>query len=596
MAPFLVLVAGYVASVLILTVMRFGGRVIRSANVAFIILAVFGFIFLGFLVTQTTLSRIILLGTFMLASAQIFVFFSFDNLRMLAAASLAAILSIALIVGFIEKLITLPKALARAQFSSEEVLNSAFYNLSVTTYSNVVIKPDKEGGGISHFDGNYLLATGDGDLYVLSGEGDNKALAVQRLPKRVPVNSDLFRKEAGRDVRYDWFRVHDVLVQESSDRDRIFASHHYWKSEESCFVIRISLLEGSGTEIVSDKGELEWKTLYETQPCLPVEEYIRGQKFAGDRSGGQMSLLTASSLLLTVGDLSFDGWFKQQNFPQDEVASYGKTIQINLRTGASEIFSLGHRNPQGLYIDEQANIWLTEHGPQGGDELNLISNGSNYGWPYAIYGTEYGQFVWPLSIKQGEHEGFVLPIYSWLPSIGISNLTGVEKDLFPLWQRDLLVASMRARTVFRVRIREERAVFVEAIAIGERIRDIIEDNSGRIIMWADRTNKIISLQPAGDDGGGELLFAKCVGCHEINDGNSHGIGPDLHGILGRQIAFASDFDYSPALKSLEGRWTEERLDAFLMDPQSFAPGTSMAIEGMPDEYTRAKIIEYMSSR
>jgi len=593
--PFLTLVSGYIASVLILTVARLRGRIIRLTDVIFVILAVFGLIFLGFLVTQFTLSRIILLGTFTLASAQLIVFFSIDYLRMLAGASLAVILSIALIFAFSDELSTLPQSLARSQYASEKVINTAFYNLNATVYSNVITKSNAEGGGISHFGDRYLLATGDGDLYVFEREIGNETLAVTQLPKRVPVNSDLFRKEAGEDIRFEWFRVHDVLVHEIGDNVRIFASHHFWKTNESCFVIRISLLQGSRTAILANTGELDWNTLYETKPCLPITKYIRGaNRFVGDRSGGRMSLLDADTLLFTVGDLAFDGWFRQEILPQNKDASYGKTILIHLKTGTSEMFSLGHRNPQGLYIDDQTNIWLTEHGPQGGDELNLVSRGANYGWPFAIYGTEYGQFIWPLSRKQGEHDEFALPIYSWLPAIGISNLTGVERNLFPLWQGDLLVASLKAATVFRVRIRAGRAIFIEPIPIGMRIRDLIEDNSGRIIMWADRANKIISLEPAGSVGSGELLFARCVGCHEINDGSSHGIGPDLSGIIGRQIASAPDFDYSRALKSLEGQWTEEKLDAFLADPQSVVPGTSMATEGMPDKYARTKIIDYLS--
>jgi len=95
--------------------------------------------------------------------------------------------------------------------------------------------------------------------------------------------------------------------------------------------------------------------------------------------------------------------------------SYGKTILIHLDDGTSEIYSLGHRNPQGLYVTPEGAIWSTEHGPQGGDELNLIVRGANYGWPLVTYGTDYGSAAWPLSHVQGRHDGYQQPILRGYP-------------------------------------------------------------------------------------------------------------------------------------------------------------------------------------
>ncbi len=79
----------------------------------------------------------------------------------------------------------------------------------------------------------------------------------------------------------------------------------------------------------------------------------------------------------------------------------------------------------------------------------------------------------------------------------------------------------------------------------------------------------------------------------MNNGTAHGIGPDLWGVVGRRIATGRDYRYSEALKAIPGTWSEERLDAFLADPQSFAPGTSMQSEGLSDPTSRAKLIEYL---
>ena len=95
---------------------------------------------------------------------------------------------------------------------------------------------------------------------------------------------------------------------------------------------------------------------------------------------------------------------------------------------------------------------------------------------------------------------------------------------------------------------------------------------------------------------GELLFDRCVGCHTADGSHRHGIGPHLDGIVGRPIASADGFSYSPALKSRPGSWTAETLGALLADPQTFAPGNSMQSEGIADPKDRAALIQYLKSR
>ena len=118
-----------------------------------------------------------------------------------------------------------------------------------------------------------------------------------------------------------------------------------------------------------------------------------------------MVLLDDSRLLFSVGDYQHDGWNREQMLPQNDDAEYGKTVLIDLNTGESSIHTKGHRNPQGLYVSPTGTIWSTEHGPRGGDELNMIMQGANYGWPLVTYGTEYGDKIWPLNSSQGQHEG-----------------------------------------------------------------------------------------------------------------------------------------------------------------------------------------------
>lgn len=317
-----------------------------------------------------------------------------------------------------------------------------------------------------------------------------------------------------------------------------------------------------------------------------------------------MVFMDDGKILLTVGDHEYDGIKRKPILAQDRSTPYGKTMTIDLHSGASELYSMGHRNPQGLYIDPQGVIWSTEHGPQGGDELNILLQDANYGWPLVTHGTQYGMHIWPNSTNQGQHNGFQHPVFAWVPSIAVSNLVGVEGELFPLWQHDLLIASFK-KALYRARIHDGRAIYLESIAIPGRIRDLLEDDEGRIVLYLD-LGTLMFLRPIADEYGiaygkkvvtedmrGQLLFANCSGCHKLADGTSHGIGPDLSGIVGRRIAKTTGYTYSNALAGVQGTWSESKLDEFLANPQLFAPGTSMAIPGIPDPADRAALIQYL---
>src|SRR5262249_6612943 len=149
-----------------------------------------------------------------------------------------------------------------------------------------------------------------------------------------------------------------------------------------------------------------WQTVFESAPCVPIEFEGRPPTFIGLQVGGRLAVVGDDKLLLTLGDNGLDGWNAPWSMPQDPTTSYGKTILIDLAKRTSRIYTLGHRNPQGLAVDAAGKLWLTEHGPQGGDELNLLTDGSNYGSPLVTYGVEYGTHSWPLDPVPGSHDGY----------------------------------------------------------------------------------------------------------------------------------------------------------------------------------------------
>lgn len=483
-----------------------------------------------------------------------------------------------------------------------EVLRTNRHTLLATYYHDHLPEPNRpvvSGGALApdpRGDAHLLVrARGDIHRFRWSESGE---LEMRSLGLRVPVNNAEFEADAGSEVPKKWFRVADLLATADSEGVRIFASHHFWKREDQCFVVRVSsTVLPSGAR--SDRAEsADWTTVFESTPCLPIKSESRGVPFAGLQIGGDMTFVDPDTLLLTVGDHQFDGWYGEPNLVQDMTAHYGKTVSIHLPTGHAEIFSVGHRNAQGITVDGEGRIWSTDHGPEGGDELNLLEQGGDYGWPYHTYGTRYGGVSWPPGDSIDDNVGdrdFRRPVHAWVPSIGISEVVSVSDSTFHAWHHDLLVASLQDRQLWRLKLKGDQVAFAEPIAIEERIRDVVAPGDGSLVLWTDQKS-LVRIEPSTALEEGSRLFAlRCGGCHETDPEANAGIGPNLRGVLGRPVASSDGFDYSRALAGLDGRWTESRVDAYMANPDSFAPGTTMEFEGISDSVARASIIRYMKS-
>jgi hypothetical protein len=359
------------------------------------------------------------------------------------------------------------------------VVSTTLYPLRVVPHQGAV-PSEVTGGGIKLFEGGFLVAAGDGGLFHLTEERPGSTLTSSRLPHRVPLNLDAFGSDGMRNgTGRREFRVADIFVIElPTGMLKLFASHQHWMRENQCVVIRLSSAEAPREVILKGGAELNWETLFETKPCLP----INAQTNLGEM-GGRLLRLDDDSLLMTVGDVGFSGVGPDKRSLAQ--SSYGKTIRIDWKNDQVETYTTGHRNAQGLYRTPDGLIWATEHGPKGGDELNVIRQGADYGWPFVSYGANYNDYVWPPDPKPGRHLGYEGPAFAWLPSIGVSSLISVEQDLFAHWKGDLLVAGMREQSLFRLRVRDGSVIFAEPIPIGRRVRDLIEAPDGRIVLLQD---------------------------------------------------------------------------------------------------------------
>lgn len=174
--------------------------------------------------------------------------------------------------------------------------------------------------------------------------------------------------------------------------------------------------------------------------------------------------------------------------PQNDKSIYGKILLINIKNGDYKVFSKGHRNTLGLYANIDENIILnTENGPRGGDEINSILFGKNYGWDIASYGTKYDKSLSVQNYKLShEDNNFEEPIYSFVPSIGISEIIKIENNFSQNWLNNFLIGSLNSRHLYRVKFDNNflKAIFVEKIYIGERIRDLKYIEEFNIILMA----------------------------------------------------------------------------------------------------------------
>lgn len=226
------------------------------------------------------------------------------------------------------------------------------------------------------------------------------------------------------------------------------------------------------------------RVIFRQQPAWRSTAHY-GSRIVFDRQG---------RLFITLGERQTNA---SRALAQDISTDLGKVIRINAdgsiptdnpfvgRANARpEVWSYGHRNIQGAHLNpDTGELWIVEHGPQGGDEINIARAGRNYGWPIISYGEEYSGA--PIGEGVAQREGMEQPLYYWDPVIAPGDMDFYRGDLFP-WRGNLLIAGLRSQSLVRLQLEGERVTGEERFALGVgRIRDLAESEDGALWIVTD---------------------------------------------------------------------------------------------------------------
>lgn len=281
----------------------------------------------------------------------------------------------------------------------------------------------------------------------------------------------------------------DVMLHPDFNTNRlVFLTYSEFSPNRSVYT---AMLRG---KLSADERRLdEVKVLFRQSPKVG----------SGQHFGSRVLAAPDGNLFITLGDLG------NRDLSQDLNGHVGKVVRVTIDGGIPrdnplvgktnarpEIWSYGHRNIQGADIHPvTGKLWTIEHGPRGGDEINIPAAGANYGWPLVSHGVEYsgGQIGDGLKFM----DGVVPPVTTWTPVIAPGGMTFYTANLFPAWKGNLLIGGLRAGAIVRLELNDEKVVSEERLLrqIGNRIRDVAVGPDGAIYALDESEGRILRITP-----------------------------------------------------------------------------------------------------
>jgi cytochrome c2 len=445
--------------------------------------------------------------------------------------------------------------------SRDEIIETSHLPINMESiYIPSQLKFASFGGDISPFNKDLMLMDRIGNIFALK---DNNFI---KFDFQAPNNLQKFLSSPlAPNLNVDTMRAHSIAY--SNFNSEIFISYTRYFSPTN-FKFVVSSIKINPDSLVAQSN---WKTIYEVD--------IPPNFFGSSQAGGGKLFAKGDKLLFSIGYANEK--LQELNSP------FGKIYSINLNSMKIDELSSGHRNVQGLTVNLTGNIFATEHGPQGGDEINFIEINKNYGFPYKTYGTDYFKYSWP--IINNTQNRFTEPLFSFIPSIGICGIIALD-NYHTKWNDNLLIGSLKSQSIFRTKYINGRLVFMEPIYLGHRIRSLAQIDKTIYALTDDSyllkltvNEGLLKRNQKGSDGLIDSSLAKCITCHNFEKNKAlSSASLSLHKIINRPIASLSNFKYSESLSSINGNWSRENLKLFLLNPNNFAPGTKKPNLGLND--------------
>ena len=360
---------------------------------------------------------------------------------------------------------------------SATIIRTAFHDFSVDTVTGGLVHPFS------------MVFTPEGDLLVTERPGRLRIIRddvliddpVEGLPEILAIGQGAMpqdgREQAG---------MRDLVLHPDFAENRLLYLSYTKPGPDSL---------GNITVV---RGHFENDRLSDVEELFHADAFGNGSN-RSSQWGGRLALDGKGYLFITIGDRQWPSEGDLSEHPSQSLSSHnGTTIRLhedgrvpedNPFVGQDgvhpEIWTYGHRNAQGLAIHpETGDVWLNEHGPQGGDELNLVRPGLNYGWPVVGFGVNYRTGI---AIHSATHQdGMEPPVHIWVPSIGVTGMLFYTGAAFPDWQGDMIVASLRGEQLVRLTLDGQQVAREETLISGMgRIRDVRQGPEGIIYLAMD---------------------------------------------------------------------------------------------------------------
>jgi glucose/arabinose dehydrogenase len=341
--------------------------------------------------------------------------------------------------------------------------------LSITTIPTenlqVVGSNGVRGAAAAVLDENQLLLGGGqkgSHLYLFNLSTKSDLL----LGRVIPANERL------NDAR---FAITDIAVLSKSESfANLLISYPSFRKNGNCVVVKLDAYQLTiGSKPTITKG----KNWFTSKPCVPIS--------AVQHAAGRLAVIDNKTTYLTVGDL---GYSKIGN--KRVRGDLGSVFKVS--ASKVEKISTGHRNQQGIELIGN-DLYISEHGPRGGDELNLIKQGADYGWPTVTFGQAYSAGDYVIPSKPGSHDGFELPLYNWVPSVAPTELVQLPNaGEWGAWSSQLVMATLKEQALIFIQLSNKNKVGqVASVDVGDRIRDLELLPDGRLAATTDSGNLLL---------------------------------------------------------------------------------------------------------